>query len=207
MEDYEMRNRILFSLSALAIAFAFALASSGTVAAQGKGHGGGSRGSAPGGPPTGAGVDRGIDRSSDASMGRADSGRGNASDRSNGRSDGGIDRARVASENLRAADNELKRHPDLATDLRLNANDLRAGYQLALQANPNLTFGHFVAATRLAKNFGDTNPNITRDAILAGLANGHSLGRTLQDLGLGKDEAKAAVKRAEMQDKESKRRN
>jgi hypothetical protein len=206
MEDYEMRNRILSSLSALAIACAFALANSGSVAAQGKGHGSG-RGSAPGGPPAGAGVDRGIDRSSDASMGRADTGRGNASNRSNGRSDAGLDRARVASENLRAADNELKRHPDLATDLRLNANDLRAGYQVALQTNPNLTFGQYVAATRLAHNFGGTNPNITRDAILAGLANGHSLGRTLQDLGLNKDEAKAAVKQADMQNKPSKHRN
>lgn len=199
-----MRTKILFSLGALVMAFAFAVATSPSVAAQGKGHGGGGgRGAAPGGPPSGVGVDRGIDRSSDASMGRADTGRGNASDRSNGRSDAGLERARVASNNLRTADNDLRKHPNLASDLHVNANDLRAGYQAALTTNPNLTFGQYVAATRLAHNFGDTNPNITRAAILAGLANGDSIGKTLQKLGLSKDEAKSALKRADEQDKAS----
>lgn len=203
-----MRSRFLLSIGALVIAFVFAVAISPLTAAQGKGHGGGSgRGAAPSGPPSGAGVDRGIDRSSDASMGRADVGRGNASDRSNGRSDAGLERARIASENLKAADSDLRKHPNITSDLRVNANDLRAGYQSALTANPNLTFGQYVAATRLAHNLSGNNPNITRDAILAGLAAGHSLGRTLQDLGLSKDQAKTAVKQAEMQNKQSKRRD
>jgi hypothetical protein len=77
---------------------------------------------------------------------------GNASDRSNGRSDAGLDRARLASENLHAADSDLRKHPNIANDLHVNANDLRADYQIALAANPNLTFGQFVAATRLANN-------------------------------------------------------
>jgi len=182
------------------MAVAFAVAMSPSVAAQGKGHGGGG---SPGGPPAGVGVDRGLGRSSDASMGRADTGRGNASDRSNGRSDAGLDRARVASDNLRTADNDLRKHPNLASDLRVNANDLRAGYQAALTTNPNLTFGQYVAATRLAHNLGASNPNITRAAILAGLANGDSIGKTLQKLGLSKDAAKSAIKRADEQDKAS----
>jgi methylphosphotriester-DNA--protein-cysteine methyltransferase len=148
-----------------------------------------------------------LGRSSDSSLGRADTGRGNASDRSNGRSDAGLDRARIASDNLRTADDDLRRHPNLANDLHVNANDLRAGYQTELAANTNLTFGQYVAATRLAHNLGDTNPAITRAAILAGLAQGDSLGKTLRNLGLGKDDAKAAVKQADVEIKQSKRRN
>jgi hypothetical protein len=95
---------------------------------------------------------------------------------------------------------------NLAGDLHVNANDLRAGYRAALTTNPNLSFGNYVAAARLGRNLGGRNGNITRDAILAGLANGDSLGRTLQNLGLSKDQAKAEIKRADQQIKESKRR-
>ncbi len=175
------------------------------TAAQGRGRGSG--GGSAGGPPPGAGVERGLGRSSDSSMGRADTGRGNASDRSNGRSDTGLDRARIASDNLKTADDDLRRHPRLASDLHLNANDLRNDYQAALGANANLTFGQFVAATRLANNLGGRNPAITRSAILAGLAQGDSLGKTLRNLGMGKDEAKAVVKQAELEVKQSKRRD
>lgn len=195
----------LFGTLFIATTLMFGLAA--TTFAQGKGQGGGGgRGASPGGPPGGSGVDRGLGRSSDASLGRADEGRSNASTRSNGRSDDGLDRARLASQNLHDADNDLRRHPNLASDLHVNANDLRAGYQAALAVNPNLTFGHFVAATRLEQNLGTRFPNVTRDAILTGLANGDSLGRTLRNLGLGKDEANAAVKRAETEIKNSKRR-
>jgi hypothetical protein len=89
--------------------------------------------------------------------------------------------------------------------LHTTANDLRSGYQAALLVNPNLKFGQYVAATRLAANLGDTNPTITREAILAGLADGRSLGRTLQDLGLSKDQAKAAEKRADQEIKDARR--
>ena len=196
------RNFVNILLIAVAI---LALASS--AFAQGKGRGGGvggGRGSG-GGQPTGVGV--GLDRSSDASRGRADEGRGNASVRSDGRSDAGLDRARLARENMNNANRELRRHPHIASDLHVNANDLRADYQAALAVHPDLRFGQFVAATRLARNLGDTHPDITRSAILAGLANGDSLGRTLRNLGLGKDDANAEVRRAEMEIKNSKRRN
>ena len=191
----------------LLIAIAFTLAVTVSANAQGKGRGGGGgggRGASPGGPPSGVGVDRGLGRSSDASIGRADEGRGNASDRSNGRSDAGLERARIAGQNLHDADNDLRRHPNIASDMHVNANDLRAGYQGALAANPNLTFGNYVAATRLGQNLKGRNPAITRDAILAGLANGDSIGKTLRKLGLNDDEAKAAKKRVERQFKESK---
>jgi len=201
-----MRRSFVVIFASVLITFVFAIAMSPDTVAQGRGRGSGG-GSSAGGPPPGAGVDRGLGRSSDSSLGRADTGRGNASDRSNGRSDAGLDRARIASDNLRTADNDMRRHPNLANDLHVNANDLRAGYQTALATNPNLTFGQYVAATRLARNLGDRNPAITRAAILAGLEHSDSIGQTLRNLGLGKDEAKAAVKRADLEIKESKRRN
>jgi hypothetical protein len=186
-------NNLLIAVAILALA--------ASAFAQGKGRGGG-RGSG-GGQPTGARV--GLDRSSDASRGRADEGRGNASNRSDGRSDAGLERARLARENMNNANRELRRHPHIANDLHVNANDLRADYEAALAANPNLTFGQFVAATRLANNHGDRHPAITRAAILDGLARGDSLGRTLRNLGMGKDDANLAIKRADAEIKKSKR--
>jgi hypothetical protein len=164
--------------------------------AQGKGRGGGGgRGGGSGnagGPPPGTGVDRGIGNSSNKSGGRADEGRDNASSKSNGRSDAGLERARRASSNLRRADDDLRNHPGLPRALHTNANDLRAGYQSALNVNPDLTFGNYVAATRLSQNLGSRRPSITRNAILNGLASGRSMGQTLQDLGLSERESKDA---------------
>jgi hypothetical protein len=73
-------------------------------------------------------------------------------------------------------------------------------------ANPSLKFGQYVAATRLAENLGGSNPNITQAAILAGLADGKSLGQTLQDLGLSKRQATDARSQADREIKEAKRR-
>src|SRR5258708_29791907 len=149
------------------------------VSAQGRGHGAGggsSAGSPGGGPPSGVGVDRGIGNSSASSNGRADTGRGTASDRSNGRSDAGLDRARLQQQNSQQADHELRDHPGMAANLHTTANDLRRGYQAALATNPNLKFGQYVAATRLAANLGGRFPNVTPGAILGGHANVRSLG-------------------------------
>ena len=165
--------------------------------AQGKGRGGGGGRGSGGGPPAGTGVDRGVGNSSSRSGGRSDDGLGNASTRSKGRSDDGLERARRASSNLRRADDDLQDHPGLPRALHTNANDLRAGYQAALATNPDLTFGNYVSATRLGQNLNRRFPNVTRDAILGGLASGRSLGQTLQDLGLNSDESKAARKQAE----------
>jgi len=186
-----MNKLVLVSLLVLTLATG--------VFAQGKGHGAGAgaSGGRGGGPPSGVGADRGLGNASDRSGGRSDDGLGNASTKSNGRSDDGLDRARKADSNLRHADDDLRDHPNLPNALHTNANDLRSGYQAALATNPNLTFGNYVAATRLGQNLHDRFPNVTRDAILNGLASGRSLGQTLQDLGLSSDEAKAARKRAD----------
>ena len=173
--------------------------------AQGKGRGGGGgRGSgSAGGPPPGRGVDRGIDNASSRSGGRSDDGLNNASDKSNGRSAAGLERARQ--NNLRRADSDLHDHPNLPRALHTNANDLRAGYQAALVNNPDLTFGNYVAATRLGQNLGSRHPGITRDAILSGLASGRSMGRTLQDLGLSERESKDARRRVDDEIKKAKK--
>ena len=202
-----MKYQMARTVGATLVAIAFGLAVVTSAAAQGRGRGGGGgggRGSGMG-QPSGVGVDRGLGRSSDASNGRADSGRDNASVRSNGRSDAGLDRARLAGENLSDANRDLVRHPGITNVVHTSANSLRSQYQAALINNPNLKFGQFVAATRLAQNLGSRHPNITRNAILAGLASGRSIGQTLQDLGLSSHEAKAARKQTEKEIEQARR--
>jgi hypothetical protein len=195
-------------ITRLGLAFLLMVGLQVVVSAQGHGRGAGggsSAGSPGGGPPSGVGVDRGIGVSSASSNGRSDTGRGTASSRSDGRSDAGLDRARLQQQNSQQADHELRDHPGMAANLHTTANDLRSGYQAALATNPNLKFGQFVAATRLGANLGAKNPNITTSAILAGLASGKSIGQTLQNLGLSKDQAKESQKRADREIKEAKR--
>ena len=199
-------------MKSLVLALAIVLVSGlcHTTFAQGRGGGRG-QGGAPGGnpgmghQPSGVGVDRGINTSSDRSNGRADIGRGTASDNSRGRSDAGLERARLQRDNARRADEELNDHPGMAGHLHTTANALRAGYQNALLTNPDLSFGNYVAATRLGTNLGRNHSNITTAAILSGLASGRSIGRTLQDLGLSEQEAKDAKKQAEREIKEAKK--
>ncbi|HEV2834235.1 MAG TPA: hypothetical protein VGW58_02900 [Pyrinomonadaceae bacterium] len=183
------------------------LATGAFAQGRGKGGGGGRGGGSgnAGGPPPGAGVDRGLGNASSRSGGRSDDGLNNASTKSNGRSDAGLERARKQSSNMRRADDDLRDHPGLPRALHTNANDLRAGYQAALATNPNLTFGNYVAATRLGQNLGSRHPNITRDAILNGLASGRSIGGTLQDLGLSERQAKDARKRVDDEIKKAKK--
>ena len=175
--------------------------------AQGKGKGGGGGhgggGSSAGGPPPGRGVDRGTDNASSKSGGRSDNGLNNASDKSKGRSDAGLERARRASSNLRRADDDLRDHPGVPRALHTNANDLRAGYQSALATNPDLTFGNYVAATRLSQNLGSRFPGVTRAAILDRLASGRSLGQSLRDLGMNERDEKEARKRVERELKDA----
>ena len=179
------------------------LATSAFAQGRGRGGGGGRGSGSAGGPPPGRGVDRGIDNASSKSGGRSDDGLSNASAKSNGRSDAGLARARQ--NNLRRANDDLRDHPNLPRALHTNANDLRAGYEAALINNPDLTFGNYVAATRLGQNLGSRHPGITRDAILSGLASGRSMGRTLQDLGLSERESKDERRRVDDEIKKAKK--
>jgi len=204
-----MGGKLWTVLASLALAVVFISGGHANASAQGRGRGGGGgRGpGGPGGPPPGVGVDRGLGRSSERSDGRADRGRATASERSRGRSDVGLERARLRRENARRADEELRNHPGMAARLHTTANDLREGYRAALVTNPNLKFGQYVAATRLAANLGGRHPGVTREAILDGLADGKSIGRTLQSLGLSSREARDAEGRVSREIKESKRRS
>jgi len=201
-----MRNERLGKIIFTTVLCILVVGMTTSVFGQGKGRGGGggggrgsdsSAGRNSGGPPPGAGVDRGLGNASKRSDGRSDRGLATASEKSRGRSDAGLARARVASNNLRHADRELRQHPGIARTLRTNANDLRSGYQAALATNPNLKFGQFVSATRVSQNLRSRHPAITRTAILNGLASGRSLGQTLQDLGLSKHAANDAKRRAD----------
>jgi hypothetical protein len=206
------RKRFWQCLNLAGIAVLVLILGTATAFAQGRGRGGGvgggrgpGGGGNVGGPPAGVGVDRGLGNASTRSKGRSDDGLSNASDKSNGRSDAGLNRARMASSRMRDADKELREHPNMARALNMNANSLRSGFQAALALNPDLKFGQFVAATRLGQNLSRRSPNITRDAILAGLASGRSIGQTLQDLGLSEDQANDARKRVDREIKAAKK--
>jgi hypothetical protein len=203
-----MKSKHSVRLLCLGLVSLFILGACINANAQGRGRGGG--GGRPSGNPgmggRGAGgVDGGLGNASDRSNGRSDRGLGTASDKSGGRSDDGLDRARTARENARKADDELRQNPGLAKGMNMSANQLRDGYQAALVTNPNLKFGQYVAANRIANNHGDRNPNITTAAILRGLADGKSIGQRLQELGMNSKEAKDAEKTADREIKESKR--
>jgi hypothetical protein len=91
----------------------------------------------------------------------------------------------------------------IAKKLNTTQDALESAYQAALQANPKLTRGQFVAANMLAHNLGSKNPAITTDAILAGLKSGKSIGQTLQSLGMSEKEAKEAEQAADQEAREA----
>ena len=202
-----------FALSFVLFASADVLAQGrgggGRPAGAGGGNGGGGRPSGVGQPggmgrPTGAGVDRGLGTSSTRSGGRADTGRGNASTRSNGRSDAGLDRARAGGAPDRGSE-ELRRYTGISRKLGTTPEALRTRYEAALAANPDLSWGQFVAANMIADNLGGRHPRITSAAILSGLQNGDSIGETLQNLGLGEEQAEQVEKDAKREIKASKK--
>lgn len=200
----------LFGITALTLAFLMLFGFDSSVTAQGRGGGrpsGAGQPSGTGRPDTAPGVDRGMGRASDRSGGRADDGWGNASTRSNGRFDSGIDRARNARERAAdVSDTELNRYRGLSKKLGTTPEEMRARYEAALLANPDLKYGKFVAAHVVSDNLGGRYPNITASAILAGYINGDSLGKSLRNLGMTKEEAKAAEKNAEITMRDAKRR-
>jgi hypothetical protein len=193
-------------LGIFAVALLFVAASD--IYAQGRGRGGGRAGS--GGPPPGAGggVNHGLGTAGSSSNGRSNDGLGNASTKSNGRSDSALDRARLASMNAnRMSDNELNRYRGLSRKLGTTPEEMRARYQAALVLNPDLNYGNFVAANVIADNLSGRFPNVTATNILAGLASGDSIGETLRNLRLTKEQAKIAQRDAEDKINAAKRRN
>lgn len=206
-------KKLLFT-GGLALAFVVGLGMDSNLAAQGRGGGrpagAGSGGGRPTttGQPTGIGVDRGLGNASTRSGGRSDDGLSTASTRSNGRSTTGLDRARLARDNANAvSDNELNRYRGLSRKLGTTPEDMRARYAAALLANPDLKYGQFVSAHVVADNLGGRFPGITANAILLGYLDGNSLGRTLRDLGMTKEQSKITERDAETRINATKRRN
>lgn len=207
-----MQNKRTLSFLGAIFTLLLFLGASSDAFAQGRGRGGGNAGGNGGGPPAGAGqgggVNQGLGTASVRSGGRSDTGLATANERSMGRSAAGLDRARHAERIAsRTTDNELNRFRGLSRRLDMTPEQLRAQYQAALLGNPDLKFGHFVAANVIADNLSLRYPNVTTQAILAGLANGNSLGSTLRILGVGGDEADSARKDAEARIKAAKRQN
>lgn len=182
----------LTPLLSIFILFGLLLLAQNSASAQGRGRGN-----------AGGAGNPGVNRPGNPNV---DFGQGNASRRSNGRSGEGFDRARLERENARRAESEVRNNPHAAKLLRTNANDLRQAYQTALANNPDLKFGQFVAANMLARNLGSRYPNVTTAAILDGLANGDSIGRTLRNSGVGSSEAKDAERQAKKTIQEIKNR-
>jgi hypothetical protein len=194
-----MKKTIYSTAAALAVMFVLGLGAD--LYAQGRGAGrpagaGGGRPDGvgnPGGASGGSGVDRGL---------------GNASGRSDGRSDSGIDRARLASNRANAmSDNELNRYRGISRKLGTTPEEMRDRYEAALLTNPDLKYGQFVAAHVVADNLGTRFPDVTAAHILLGYENGDSLGRSLHNLGLTKQQSKDAERLAEDRIKEAKKRN
>jgi len=165
----------------------------------------GNSGNRGGGRPTSSpGVGRGVDTSRTNSGGRVDDGFGTASRSSNGRFDNGMTRARERTYvNGIPTQTELRRFTGIARKLDTTPQELLDAFELARSTNEDLRFGHFVAANVIADNLSESHPEITSSAILLGLENGDSIGKTLRNLGLPKDEAKDAEKAAKKQIKRS----
>jgi len=205
-------KKIIFTAAA-AMAFVFCLAADTSLLAQGRGGGGG-RGAGAGRPATagqpsiGPGVDRGLGNASIKSNGRSDDGLSNASTKSNGRSTAGLDRARLARVKASELSNgEINRFRGLSRKLGTTPEEARALYEAALLANPDLNYGQFVAAHMVSDNLGSRFPNITAANILLGYQNGDSLGRTLRNLGMTKEQSKIVENDVEIQMEARRRRN
>src|SRR6266567_5949823 len=89
----------------------------------------------------------------------------------------------------------LKSFRGIAAKLNTTPEALQTAYEQAKSTNPKLTRGQFIAANMLGQNLSDKG--ITTDQILAGLAGGKSIGKTLQSLGLSDKEAKQAESQAD----------
>src|SRR5437016_14401355 len=89
----------------------------------------------------------------------------------------------------------LKSFRGIAAKLNTTPEAMQTAYEQAKSANPKLTRGQFIAANMLGHNLSDKG--ITTDKVLAGLASGKSMGKTLQSLGLSDKEAKQAESKAD----------
>jgi len=184
-----MRNKSRAKLPVLVGLFVLVFALGSEAFAQGRpsgaGNPGGSAGrpggsvgtpgGAPGGAPNRDGWEIGPGQSRADGMSRGE----NRPTREDGRIRGGVGRTD-------------DRYEGLSRALGTPASELNSRFEEALLANPNLTYGQWVAATMI----GTKAPiGVTTEQILDGLRDGRSIGETLRDAGVGKDQIKAERKR------------
>src|SRR5690348_2787054 len=100
-----------------------------------------------------------------------------------------------------ASAEQLHSFRGIAAKLNTTPQALETAYEQARSTNPKLTHGQFTAANMLGQNL--SAKGITTDQILAGLASGKSIGKTLQSLGLSDKEAKQAEQAADRDVKEA----
>lgn len=100
-------------------------------------------------------------------------------------------------EATRRHEEAANRFQKLARWLEVSPERLQNFYLEAKTANPDLRLGQFFAAFVIANRLNGSNPSVTAQSILRGVDSGMSLERTLVALGLGAEEASAAVKWAE----------
>lgn len=199
-------NKALFIALAVLVSV-FCIGAGSDIQAQGKGKGKPSSAGNSGAGGSNRGGGNSEDRVKGNSTGAQNTSSG-SSTRAGNNEDRRNDRAEIAREKAsKISDNELNRYRGVSKKIGTTPEKMRAYYESALLTNPNLKYGNFIAANVIADNMQDRHPAITSDAILAGLANGDSLGQTLQNLGLSKDQANAAKRNAEDHIKATKHRN
>ena len=181
-----------------------------TLAAATIAHAQGNSGNRPGGagrPSSGSGSSgRPVGSPRTNGGGVMDDRFGRSAERSNGRIDDRMNRSpKRKYVNGMPTKEELRRFNGIARKLETTPEALRDSFNAARKMNPDLKFGQFVAANVVADNLSARHPDITAAAILNGLENGDSLGRTLRNLGLPKDEARRAEKEARKQIEKSRK--
>ena len=101
------------------------------------------------------------------------------------------------------SDAEMSKYRGISTKMGTTTDVWGQQYHDAYMANNNLKFGQFVTANVVADDLHSRYPNVTTEAILAGLRQGHSIGQTLQNLNVDAATAKSAEKNAERRIKDS----
>jgi len=158
-----------------AFALVFVLTADGFSQGRGRGNGGGGNGRGNMGNPS---VNRGNSGNRDR----------NIDDRSDKRRDD----SRIDKNSGRQNNN---RYNGLARQTGMSSASLQKWFEAERLANPNLTFGQFVAANMIARH----HDSVSAQMILDGLQNGDSIGQTLHNAGFNEKQVKQERKRLKKQ--------
>ncbi|HEX8734338.1 MAG TPA: hypothetical protein VF721_03380 [Pyrinomonadaceae bacterium] len=156
-----------------AFALVFVLTADGFAQGRGRGNGGGGGRGNMGGSPVNRGNSGNRDRSID--------------DRS--------DKRRNDSRIDKNSGRQNNRYNGLARQTGMSSASLQKWFEAERLANPNLTFGQFVAANMIARH----HDGVSAQRILDGLQSGDSIGQTLHNAGLNERQVREERKRLKKQ--------